>query len=216
MFTDLVDQMARWGIPARGRILDWGCGCGRVSHYLLTRLPEAQVVGCDIDEQAIAWCRAHLGAGFVRVDPMPPTPFAAGSVDLVIACSVVTHLGAAVQEAWWGEMRRLLAPGGYFLASTHGEYAFQLAQRGGAGGKPRSLWQRLGGSGPAVRRLSGLVDAAHDPALDGIAPPGYYRGVFQSRAHTLEVCARWFEVVDYVERGLNGHQDLVVLRRAAS
>jgi hypothetical protein len=37
--------------------------------------------------------------------------------------------------------------------------------------------------------------------------------VFQSRAHTIEVCSAYFDVVDYVERGLNGHQDLVVLRR---
>ena len=74
---------------------------------------------------------------------------------------------------------------------------------------------RLVAARPAAPRLSGIDDAARDPALDGIAPADYYRGVFQSRAYTTELCARWFEVVDYVERGLNGHQDLIVLRRAA-
>ncbi len=215
MFTDLVDQTARLGIPTAGRILDWGCGCGRVTRHFLARMPGASITGCDIDGEAIDWCAGHLGAGFVRVGPMPPTPFAEGAFDLVIACSVLTHLPADVQEAWLAEIRRVLVPGGHFLASTQGEYAFRLAHRAPEPGKTRALVRRLVGSSATAPRLDGIVDATLDPALDGIAPAGYYRGVFQSRAYTTDVCSRYFDVVDYVERGLNGHQDLVVLRRPA-
>jgi SAM-dependent methyltransferase len=214
MFTDLVDQMARLGIPTAGRILDWGCGCGRVTRHFVARVPDATIVGCDIDAESVAWCARHLGGRFVQVEPMPPTPFDAGTVDVVIACSVLTHLSAAVQEAWLDEMRRLLAPGGHMLASTQGEYAFQLAHPDPA--RPsRSLVRRLVGTRSPGRHLEGIEDGTRDPTLDGIAPPDYYRGVFQSRAHTLEVYGRHFEVLDYVERGLNGHQDLVILRRPA-
>jgi SAM-dependent methyltransferase len=195
MFTDLMDQMARLRIPAAGRVLDWGCGCGRVAQYFVARLPEAKICGCDIDDQAIEWCRQNLGADFVRVEPMPPTPYKDADLDIVIACSVLTHLGEADQTKWLDEMRRILAPGGYFLASTHGDYAFQWAHRG-------------------QRQLSGIEDSQLDPTLDDIAPPGYYRAVFQSRDHTVKVCSRYFQVLDYVERGLNGHQDLIILRRA--
>jgi SAM-dependent methyltransferase len=213
MFTDLVDQMARRGIPTGGRILDWGCGCGRVAYYFATRVPEATLVGCDIDAEAVAWCREHLRGEFVHVAPMPPTPFADGSVDLILACSVLTHLTEAVQDVWLREMRRVLVPGGWFLASTQGEWAFQLAHRGRAIGKVRGVWRRLVGAEAVPPRLAGVKDSVLDPALDGIAPPGYYRGVFQSRAHTSAIAGRYFTVLDYVERGLNGHQDLVVLRR---
>ncbi len=215
MFTDLVDQMARLGIPTAGRILDWGCGCGRVTRHFVARVPDATIVGCDIDAEAVAWCDRHLRGRYVEIAPMPPTPFDDGAIDVVIGCSVLTHLRAAVQDAWLAEMRRVLAPGGYLIASTQGAYAYQLSHRDPAATGPRALVRRLVGTAPAGRRLEGIDDAVPDPALDGIAPPDYYRGVFQSRDHTIAVCSQHFEIVDYVERGLNGHQDLVIVRRPA-
>jgi SAM-dependent methyltransferase len=215
MFTDLVDQMARLGIPATGRILDWGCGCGRVASYFVARLPQAKFTGCDIDGEAIEWCRRHLRGEFVRVDPTPPTPFADSAVDVIVACSVLTHLGAADQDRWLREMRRILAPGGSFLASINGDFTFKFTRRRGLWQKVRSAWRWLRGAGRPPRELSGIWDARLDRALDGIAPRGYYRAVFQSRSHTIDTCSRYFQVLDYVERGLNGQQDLVILRRAA-
>jgi SAM-dependent methyltransferase len=214
MFTDLMDQMARLRIPAAGRILDWGCGCGRVAQYFMVRVPEAKILGCDIDGQAIEWCRQNLGIDFIRIEPAPPTPFKDADVDVIIACSVLTHLSEADQDKWLEEMRRILAPGGYFLASTNGDFAFQLAHRGQPGRKKPSIWKRLVGSGSPPRHLCGIRDSKLDTTLDGIAPPGYYRAVFQSRDHTVKVCSKYFQVLDYVERGLNGHQDLIILRRA--
>lgn len=215
MFTDLMDQMVRLRIPTNGRILDWGCGCGRVAHYFKVRLPDARILGCDIDHQAIEWCRGNLGADFIRNDPSPPTPFKDADVDVVIACSVLTHLGKADQDRWLDEMRRILVPGGYFLASTNGNFSYQLAHRGQPIGDNKSVWRRLVEYARAPRRLSGIRDSKLDTTLDGIAPPGYYRVVFQSRDHTVKACSKYFQVLDYVERGLNGHQDLIILRRAA-
>lgn len=213
MFTDLMDQMARFGISPGGRLLDWGCGCGRVATYFLARLPGTKFIGCDIDGQAIEWCRHNLPGEFVRVDPVPPTPLADAAVDVIIACSVLTHLVAADQDRWLQEMRRILAPGGHFLASTNGDFMFQMGRRKHLGGRVQSMLQRLARLGRAPGPLSGIRDSRLDRALDGIAPPRYYRAVYQSRAHTIEACSKYFEVLDYVERGLNGHQDLIVLRR---
>jgi SAM-dependent methyltransferase len=213
MYTDLADQMTRRDARA-DRILDWGSGCGRVTRHLMVRKPDAAITGCDIDPEGVAWCQANLRGRFVRVDPMPPTPFADGEFDCVLACSVLTHLAGDVQDAWLAEMRRLLAPGGWLFASTQGEYAYRLAHRPPPVGKGRAMLRKIVG-GPSAARLQGLDDRALDPALDGVAPPGYYRGVYQSEAHTVAAGARHFEVVDYLPRGLAGHQDLVVLRRAA-
>jgi SAM-dependent methyltransferase len=213
MYTDLMDQMTRLGISVPRRMLDWGCGCGRVASYFIARLPQVRFAGCDIDGEAIQWCSRHLAGDFVRVAPAPPTPFEDGSMDLIVACSVLTHLGVEEQERWLREMKRILAPGGWFLASTSGEFMFQLARRKRPRSWLHSAWKRLRGKGRFPQHLSGILDAEHDRALDGIAPTGYYRRTFQSRAHTIKACSRHFQVVDYLERGLNGHQDLVILRR---
>jgi SAM-dependent methyltransferase len=213
MFTDLTDQMARLGISSAGRLLDWGCGCGRVARYFPVRLPQARLTGCDIDATAIEWCRRNLRGEFIRIDPTPPTPLADAAVDVVIACSVLTHLGAEDQARWLREMRRILRPGGWFLASTNADFMFQMARHKSAGARFRSAWDRFAGRADAESEFSGFSDSGRDRALDGIAPRGYYRKVYQSRAHTVAACSKVFEVVEYVECGLNGHQDLVILRR---
>jgi SAM-dependent methyltransferase len=212
MFTDLGDQIERFAPSSARRVLDWGCGCGRVTRYLLSRRPLPEVFGCDIDEEAVEWCRAHLAPGqFPVVAPTPPTPYADGTFDVVIGCSVFTHLSRSDQRRWLEEIRRILAPGGVLMASTHGEYAFRLARStGGRAARVRSLF---GLRKTRVPQLEGILDQQHDRTLDAVAPPGYYRLTYQSREHTIEEWSQVMEIVGYFECGLLGHQDLVVLRR---
>ncbi len=51
-----------------------------------------------------------------------------------------------------------------------------------------------------------------DPHLDGIAPPGYYKMVFTTRDFVARAWTRHFTIESYIEQGLAGHQDLVVMR----
>ncbi len=61
-------------------------------------------------------------------------------------------------------------------------------------------------------RLQGISDHVLDPALDGIAPEGYYRAVYQSEDYVRREFSKVFDVVAYLERGMSNFQDLVVLR----
>ena len=185
---------------AAPRVLDWGCGAGRMARYLLRFWPEAALTGCDIDAEAIEWCGRELRPGAFRAtDPFPPLPFDDGSFDAVIGYSVMTHLPWPLQERWLSEIRRVLVPGGVFATSVHGSFAANLS--------PGFLDQL---------ERAGILDETLDPALDGVAPQGYYRAVFQTPAFTRERWGREFEVVDYIEGGLSALHDLVVLRRPAS
>ncbi len=191
-----------------GRMLDWGCGSGRNTVHFLRDPDVPEVHGCDIDGEAIEWCRRNLPNGiFAEARPDPPLCYDDGFFDLVIGCSVFTHLSEDMQGTWLTELRRILAPGGLLLASVHGEFAAELHFRG---------------LGPVRRRLQnlrwathGFVDLGEDPRLDRAAPPGYYRAVFQSRRHTMRRWSRTLEIVDYLPAGIQAHQDLVVLRRTA-
>ena len=198
-FGEFLGPIARHRpLPSVSRLLDWGCGCGRVTAHFLLSPGDVEVHGCDLDREAIAWCAAHLEPGrFAPIDPWPPTPYAAATFDLVIAFSVFTHLARDVQRAWLTELRRIIAPGGLLLASTHGSFAASFSYPG---------------SVPDVLR-EGIADDSLDPALDGIAPPGYYRGVFQTREYTIREWSKQFEILEYIERGMGNFQDLVVMRR---
>jgi 2-polyprenyl-3-methyl-5-hydroxy-6-metoxy-1,4-benzoquinol methylase len=58
----LADRLER-GI----RVLDLGCGRGRILHRLATRYPKSRFTGIDLSEEAIAYARAHV-AGLENVE----------------------------------------------------------------------------------------------------------------------------------------------------
>lgn len=187
-------------------MLDWGCGVGRNTIHFLLDGRVGEVHGCDIDRESVAWCSANLPHGaFSLAPPEPPMPYDAGFFDLIIGCSVFTHLGRSTQRLWLAELTRVLAPGGVLAVSVHGDFAADLHFRG---------------LGPLRRRAErfrwatrGFVDLGEDPRLDDAAPPGYYRAVFQSRRHTERTWSGPLEIAAYLPAGIQAHQDLVVLRK---
>ncbi|MGH9366320.1 MAG: class I SAM-dependent methyltransferase [Thermoanaerobaculia bacterium] len=214
-FADFAAAVERHGGFGRvRRMLDWGCGCGRVTAHFLADGQVAEVHGVDIDGEAIAWCVGALPRGrFQQSGPYPPLPFPDRYFDLVVAYSVFTHLERGVQKLWLAEMRRVLSPGGLLLATAHGEFAaaYHFPDR-----IPRNLGERLGtwlGRRPIIE--GEINDSLEDHALDGLAPSGYYRGVFQSTRYTIREWSRFLPVAEYRKAGAGNYQDLVVLRRPA-
>lgn len=184
---ELLETLARHRpLETVSRVLDWGCGCARVTMHLLdafARHPATVVEGCDLDAEAIAWANANVREGAFRaVSPHPPLTWPDATFDAVVACSVFTHLTREAQTAWLAEMQRVIAPGGLLLASIFSDSA-------------------------------SFSDDVHDPVLDGVAPEGYYRFTMQSREQAVGEWSRWFDVAEVVEHGLESVQHLIVMRR---
>lgn len=94
------------------RILDFGCGAGRMTRHLGPEAETGEVWGVDIHAEAIRWAQAHLPPfHFVTTTTAPHLPFEDRSFDLVYATSVWTHIGD-LDDAWLLEVRRVLKPGG--------------------------------------------------------------------------------------------------------
>lgn len=196
---DLWSVLRRHGVDLRrGRALDWGCGSGRVLAFLSDLLPGTELYGADIDREAIAWIAAQLPA--IQFSPCgadPPLPFSEESFDLVVAVSVFTHLTREAQLAWLSEIRRVLAPGGFLLATTHGPFASRYGYE-----RP-----------PSGMTSDGFDDSIRDRTLEGVAPADYYRATYQTQAYTSREWGRILEVRECLEGGSLNFQDLWVLRR---
>jgi len=224
MFTDLMDILDRFAIPRQGRLLDWGCGCGRVLRWFLLRHDfhllnfeganeSPLALGCDVDPEALEWCRINLRAPFELVPFDPPTALPSGAYDLVIASSVLTHLDRRRQEQWLQEVHRWLAPGGHFIASTNAEFAFrskhpEISLQGWRKWVDEKLGRFI-----RPKLVRGILDDMPDPSIRWFVPADTYRMVFQSRRFTERLCARYFDVIGYVECGLDGFQDVIVCRK---
>lgn len=197
--TICADDIVR-AVSAVGRdpnsfnsVLDFGCGCGRTIVRMPERLPNATLTGTDVDREAIAWCREHLPmARFDLNEPLPPLDYPESAFDLVYVVSLFSHFDEASEEAWLGELARVTSTGGLVVASVHGEYC----------------WEDYGEELVRQVREHGFGYVFSDP---GGSPS--FQTSYHSEAYVRERFGRHFTVLEYIPRGLNRHQDVVVLEK---
>lgn len=119
------------------RILDMGCGPGRMAIPITETFPRTSYDGFDVSKPCIDWCRSSISTShpdfrFEWADVRNGTYHAGGSqdpstfrfpypddtFDLVIMISVITHLPIAATRNYLIETGRVLKPGGRLFATA--------------------------------------------------------------------------------------------------
>jgi SAM-dependent methyltransferase len=131
----------------QSRVLDFGCGWGRLTRLFGKDLPPSQIFGCDSDSQILEWCQ-HIPGTFrqseTRLRQLPfDEPF-----DLIFAYSVFTHLGQQTHQSALTVLRHSLARDGIMVVTI----------------RPRGFLEIRGGelstlSSPALQKLLAGYDA---------------------------------------------------------
>jgi len=107
-------------LPARGALLDAGCGSGQTLAWFLHAHPEWSAVGVDIAPEPLAAAREARLA--VQRASALDLPFAGGAFDLVIALDLLQHLPLDGGDAKaLGEFRRVLRKRGALLIRTNAQ-----------------------------------------------------------------------------------------------
>jgi SAM-dependent methyltransferase len=96
-----------------GRVLDLGCGTGRLTRALAKR---SRTVGMDAASAMLAVAHDQNSADYIQGDAFA-LPFADASFDAVVALRLVFHF--ARLDALLKEMRRVVAPGGVLVFDTY-------------------------------------------------------------------------------------------------
>jgi SAM-dependent methyltransferase len=189
-------------VPGIRRLLDFGCGSGRLLTGWWLDDPTRVLVGCDSSAALTDWARANLPTG-IRIDRTsgaPPLPYAAAEFDFAFAVSVLTHLRYRTQQILLQDLARVIEPGGTLLVTAHGPLFVKLF---------------------APDRVAEFLEQGHwetEGAEDGSNAFASFHAPRQVAALSEE-----FELLEYFPEGriggrrvlfpLAGMQDVYVLRR---
>lgn len=135
-----ADEVIEWlSIKPEDKILDVGCGCGRIAIHFLNYLSEqGKYFGIDISKDFISYCNnnistlknnyqfqfidAYNGAygieGKLKANEVT-FPVESESMDAVIMWSVFTHMNLKDIDSYLKEVYRVLKKGGKFIASLN-------------------------------------------------------------------------------------------------
>jgi SAM-dependent methyltransferase len=120
----------RYPAQFEGRVLELGCGAGRLTGHLIERARE--VHGIDLSAEMVAYCRhTYPGATFSVGDLRDLSSFEKGGYEVVFApFNVLDVLGDAARRTTLMQIRELLADGGLLVMSSHNlNYALRLRPR---------------------------------------------------------------------------------------
>jgi SAM-dependent methyltransferase len=205
---DLIRALSAIGRPLDSftDVLDFGCGCGRMSRWLLEH-PALDITGIDVDAPMIEWCAAHLPGGRFEVnDGLPPTKYADDSFDLVVNHSVFTHLDDTYQDQWLQELSRITRPDGVLVLSFSGDAAFRQHEETIA-----AIDADIAAQERAHLEEHGILFVT-DPVHQDLGFPGFYFATFHKPAYVLEHWQEWLELLAFIPRNNLDFQDAVVMR----
>ena len=151
LLLSVLDRFVRKS-QKRASILDIGCGTGTMLSYL-SRYGDVQ--GADADEEAVRFCKLRSGINVTQLTDAS-LPFADESFDVVTMLDVLEHIDDDLKAL--GEVRRILRPGGIFVATVPAYMFLWGAQDIISHHKRRyvagELQSRLEGSQLRVKKLS--------------------------------------------------------------
>ncbi|MDI6896838.1 MAG: class I SAM-dependent methyltransferase [Methanocella conradii] len=188
------------------KILDFGCGWGRVSRCFLREVSAGRLIGCDCIPDMVKLCNDTIkDYRFIRNDPLPPLQFDDNTFDLLYAFSVFSHLSEAAHKAWLREFYRVMKPGSILILTT----------------RPRdfiSYWPKL----PYIQNINAekfLEDYDHGkyvhiPASGGdTLSESFYGETAIPETYILREWSQWFDINQFLDYVPHVDQKVIIAMR---
>src|SRR5262249_55761974 len=108
------------------KVLDFGCGWGRIIRFFLKDLHPSRLYGADPLGEMIDLCKkTNRWCNFRLISTSPPSPFPDDTFDLIYSYSVFSHLSEEMHVRWLEDLSRILRPGGLLVATTREREYFE-------------------------------------------------------------------------------------------
>jgi SAM-dependent methyltransferase len=187
-------------------ILDLPCGHGRVQRTLRAAFPHARITGCDLDQDGVDFCASRFRAVPIYSAERPHDIPLSDQFDLIWCGSLFTHFDQRLWEEFLDFFQATLCPGGLLVFTVHGRESVHWVRSG-------KFTYHLADPAAILRDYDrcgfGYQDyTAHTHRNYGISlsSPSWVTQLLAKRPR--------LRVVNYTEKGLDNHQDVVACVRA--
>lgn len=134
------------------QLLDFGVGWGRIARYFLRDVPAQNILGVDVNPEILAECKALLpDIRYLVCAQDQKLDVKDGSIDVVTAFSVFSHLSPPAAGHWIRELHRVMRKGATAVLTTLAP-GFSGVARGAALNTGQSDWHT---------QIGGLVKTAY-------------------------------------------------------
>jgi SAM-dependent methyltransferase len=120
----VLEQLVQWKFGSFdnvGSLLDFASGYGRLTRFLVHRMPPDRIWVSDIQADAVSFQQSEFGVqGFVST-PDPADLPCERTFDFIFVASLFSHLPDATFRAWLKKLHSLLSPGGLLVFSANDE-----------------------------------------------------------------------------------------------
>jgi SAM-dependent methyltransferase len=168
------------------RVLDFGCGCGRTLIHLVDHASSAQLYGTDIDADAIKWCSQNLKFASFKVSKETPPTDYQPETFDLIYAISVFTHLDEDYQSRWLAELRRIASAGATLLLTV--------------------------DSSKAEEKGFVFENSYEKGLF----PDWYQNAFHSREYVFDKFSPYFNVLSYLPRGMNNHQDVVIMQKPAS
>jgi SAM-dependent methyltransferase len=222
-FWEYVDRFSKTSSPKMSpgcRVLDIGCGWGRITRFFARDFLPSSIFGIDIDPDAIAICKSlGVNGTFIVTKPSEGLPFPENYFQVITASSVFTHLPENVATKLVHELSRVAAPGCIFVFTVEDEYLLSLiAQLGENPASPR--WQLLSKYKNDIHCLKRDYKEGNYIYLttndEAVRSSSVYGDAIVSKEWVLKNWGHLFNLLEYVPSKPHIYQAVVVMQKKAA
>lgn len=121
---DAVKQVVEWHFESFDRVgsfLDFACGYGRFTRFLIQEMPADRIWVSDIYANAVKFQSEYLGVNGIVSTGKPENYLIDRKFDCILANSFFSHMPERTFAGWLQNLYNLLTDSGIFMFSVHGE-----------------------------------------------------------------------------------------------
>lgn len=208
---DALQKASPYPIKSFKKVLDFGCGCGRLARIF--KGYSGELVGCDIDERLVDWVQNNLyPMKAIQNFPNKPLPFLDNQFDLILSVSIFSHLNEESQHFYLEELARCTQSGGYLMLTIHGERAMERSID-----EPK-IFEMIAVTDNqlsyARKRMADNLYSFLVQEAGHLTTDDYKYGItFIPKNYLHKEWGKYFEIVDIVDGAIHDFQSIVVCRK---